>query len=262
MRALLPLVTLLLASCAAPRQVDAHRYERRTFYSPDGRPSVEVFARREELREIEFDELLEDLLGDGIEDVERERVGLRVGWGDRVFRGWVQIVAEEIDDYDDSELPLGTALTIDDLYGAGIGLAGESPLGWIGPEIPFLIAVEAEATWLIGEAELTDNTPMPILASPVEDDRVEMIDTWVQLGFGPDLRGVRPFFGVYLSHLEGEIDDDVLLMDSDQELEFFGTNTGLFAQLSWLPEGLPVQVSLRAVTGRVESLQATVGVTF
>ena len=69
---------LLLASCAATRQVDAHRYERRTFYSPNGSPSVEVFARREELREIEFDDLLEDLLGDGIEDVALPR-------GDRAF---------------------------------------------------------------------------------------------------------------------------------------------------------------------------------
>ncbi len=249
------LLAVLVGGCVGPyREGDPEALE---YPWADARLGAEVFYDEHELDEIEFDEDLERIFGDGIGDVERKRAGLRVTYGTEEVRAYAQIFGEEIDDFDQRELTPGTSLTIDDLWGIGLGVMGDPVLHWLDEETRLVFVYRADISFVTGEGTFRDTNPMTPLASGIEKDDVGYIDHQLLAGIGVDARGIRPALGVYSNFIAGGVDDGIVAGSSLDDLYFEAYNGGLFLELTYTPryEYENFRAGVRATVGDVEGVE-------
>lgn len=227
----------------------------------DPNVGAELFYEDKQLREIEFDDDLERIFGDGISDVERRRAGARFSWGSREISGFVQFFAEEIDDFDTSDLNAGTSLRIDDLVGVGTGVHGAPVVKPIGKGANAVFAYRGNISAVFGDGVFRDSNMTTLLASPDEEDDLFYLDIELMAGVGVELYGLRPLIGFYSDFLAGSVDDGIVLDDRNDDLYFGGYNAGLFGEVSYSPPRTPLTAGVRGLVGDVEGVEAFLRVT-
>jgi hypothetical protein len=257
--ALCALATLASCSTVSPTQRHDGRF-RETRSWRDPLVSAEVFYGEHELDEIEFDRDLEEIFGPGIDDVERKRAGVRIAVGVDNIQGYVQLFGEEIDDFDASQLNAGTSLTLDDLFGVGVGIRGEPVLNEVGPHTKLLAPYRLGINIVTGEGRFNDSNAGTLLKSASERGDFAYIEEEIQAGLGFDVHGFRTTVGVYATLLAGTVEDDIVTDDDDDDLDFEAFNPGLFAELRYKHPHFPLMVGVRATGGDVQGLEGFLGI--
>lgn len=245
-----------LGSCAAVG--DQPEREKATWRNPVF--GAEVFASAVELGEIDFDDDLETILGSSIEDVERQRAGVRVSLGSDYLRAFVQFFAEEIDEFDSSQLDPGSAVTIDDLFGIGIGVVGSPTIKKRADGVRIVTPYRVGINIVSGEGRFTDATGATLLKSTTEDGDLAYIEQEVSVGVGVNSRGFQATIGLFLTNLSGLVDDEIVTDTDNDDLKFEGSNAGPYFELGYSDPGSPMNFGVRGIVGGVQGVEAFFGV--
>jgi len=245
-----------LGSCAAV--ADKTEKKPATWRNPHF--TAAVFFDDRELGEIDFDDDLETILGEGIKDVERQRAGARVTIGSSNLSAYAQIFGEEIDSFDSTQLDPGSAVTIDDLFGFGLGVIGVPTLKRVSDGVRVVAPYRAGFNVVIGEGNFTDATGPTLLKSPTEEGDLAYLETEFSVGVGVNAHGFQPSFGLFLTSLAGIVDDEIVADSDDDDLRFEGTNAGLFLEFAYIGTDVPLTAGVRGTVGDVQGLEAFFGV--
>ena len=219
-----------------------------------------VFLDDRELGEIDFDDDLESILGEGINDVERQRAGARVTIGAANISAYAQIFGEEIDQFDSSDLDPGSTVTIDDLFGFGLGVLGTPTLKKVSEGVRVVAPYRAGFNVVVGEGNFADTTVPTLLKSPTEDGDLAYFETEFSVGVGVNAHGFQPSFGLFLTSLAGLVDDEIVTDSDNDDLHFEATNAGLFLEFAYIGTDVPLTAGIRGTVGDVQGLEAFFGV--
>lgn len=255
----LALVTGCATVPAATADRDRVRFrETRTWRNP--KVSADVFYDEHDLDELDFEDDLERIFGNGIDDVERKRAGVRIAVGVDNVQAYVQLFGEEIGSFDPTQLNAQTSVAFDDLYGIGIGARGEPILADISPHSKLVASYRIGFNLVSGEGRFTDQSGAGILKSATEEGDLFYLEEELRAGLGVDTYGFRVTVGVYASILSGTVEDDIVASSADDDLEFEAFNPGLYAELMYKHPGFPVRVGLRGTVGDAQGLEGFLGV--
>lgn len=261
-RALLALASLALlplaGACAAAPVRDGAFEETRSWSQPGF--SAVVFAQEHELDDVEFEDDLRTILGTGINDVERQRVGIRVSVGVDNVQGYVQLFAEEWDDFDGSDLRPMSAVSFDDLFGIGVGARGTPVLRRLRDGVSVVLPYRAGVNLVQGDGRFTDTAGGSLLVAPTTEGDLAYFEQEFSVGLGLNVRGFQPSVGLYGSFFAGLVDDEIVANSANDELEFEASNSGVFVQLEYAGTDVPITFGVRGTVGNVEGVEGFFGV--
>lgn len=186
------------------------------------------FYSKVELGEVEMDVL--DAFGEvvgtvDLEDVERERAGLRFSFGPLYGQIFAEDFAEEFD-----------------LVGIGVG----------GHWTPLLSGQAAGENGFIGDGAF--ELDFAGGDSDELDRDLAYMNLQARFGLGYAVGALRPSAGVRLDFLWGAFDEDDDFGDDDGEGDFDGTNVAPYVGVVFAAPELPLEASLEASFGDVEGI--------
>ncbi|MCA8973862.1 MAG: hypothetical protein KDC98_04035 [Planctomycetes bacterium] len=214
---------------------------------PPRKPYAETGVRLEVFHDsLTFSELEVEFDGGTtftLPDSERDRTGFRATFG-RGVGGFFQLYAEEF---------RAPNLLVTDFgnVGLGGGVAGAPQVGSTG-KLEFLIPFRAEIDITAGSEDVGAYTLEFVYA-----------DVVLEAGFGVRFFGLQPSVGVSVNSIGGLFEsDDPSSPAHIDPATVTGQNVGVFGELLYKHDNVPVVARLRAIGGDTSGVMLSIGVAF
>jgi hypothetical protein len=247
---LLAITGFFLAVATAPAL--ASGYGHGVFLTPVFGPAqfgVEVFTESVELDEIETEAIFSDgrRRDVNLDDVDRERAGVRFRFGSPELSGLFVMFGERMDYLRDEETSS---------IGIGLGVIGRPRLAEIDREVWLVASYRGQLNSVFGEVDVPvfDARTGSFLGDQEEDFGYVELES--EVGFGVEVNGLSGVLGVYATGIDGEVEI------GSRELDLFGSNAGVFFNLGFEHPDSWFIADIRGIVGDVTGVAVSVGVKF
>lgn len=213
-----------------------------------GKPYGQTRVRLQYFREdIEFDELHVDFDGvpDGkLRDIERDRVGFRADFGNRMAGGFFQLFRETF------RAPSLLGEEFDD-YGIGGGIVG-APVVDQTERLDFVVPYRFEVDLAAGHESVSGF-----------DEDLRYAEAMFEVGFGARMFGLQASSGVQLRSLAARFDSDNPASPANSGTAVItGTNVGGYVELLYKHDMVPLMARVRGLIGDVSGIEFSFGFAF
>ena len=177
---------------------------------------------------------------EAVKEIERTRLGGRIGFGGDKIKAYIQGYTEEFaDEYD--------------AYGGGLGIIGDPTLVPLGEAIDLVLPFKAGLNATVGD------TRFEIMSQEFKSD-IAYIEFEGDVGIGVRLFGFVPSVGLYVSSINGKGEGCPGLAGDD--FDFDGYNTAGFFDLYYKHDAIPLFGRGRLLAGDVDGFTLAIGLRF